>query len=67
MTKPSMPFVIYIFALSAFALGLAEFVPIGLTEVMAKSLHMDVGRVGAVITAYALTATLVVRLGSQKT
>ena len=28
-----MPLVIYIFALTAFALGLAEFVPIGLTDV----------------------------------
>lgn len=26
-----MPFVIYVFTISAFALGLAEFVPIGLT------------------------------------
>ncbi|MES2149813.1 MAG: MFS transporter [Pseudomonadota bacterium] len=52
-----MPFVIYIFALSAFALGLAEFVPIGLTGIMAHSLHIDVGQVGAAITAYALGAT----------
>ena len=56
--QPAMPFVIYIFALSAFALGLAEFVPIGLTEVMAHSLDIDVGRVGTVITAYALGATV---------
>jgi predicted MFS family arabinose efflux permease len=53
----AMPFVIYIFALSAFALGLAEFVPIGLTGIMAHSLDIDVGRVGAAITAYALGAT----------
>ena len=55
--QAAMPFVIYIFALSAFALGLAEFVPIGLTEVMAHSLHIDVERVGAAVTAYALGAT----------
>jgi len=52
-----MPFVIYIFALSAFALGLAEFVPIGLTGIMASSLQIEVGQVGAAITAYALGAT----------
>jgi DHA1 family inner membrane transport protein len=52
-----MPFVIYIFALSAFALGLAEFVPIGLTDVMAGSLNVDVGQVGKAVTAYALGAT----------
>src|SRR5882757_11079825 len=55
--QAAMPFVIYIFTLSAFALGLAEFVPIGLTEVMAHSLHVDVARVGTAITAYALGAT----------
>ncbi len=33
-----MPFVIYVFTISAFALGLAEFVPIGLTDVMAQGL-----------------------------
>jgi MFS transporter, DHA1 family, inner membrane transport protein len=55
--QAGMPFVIYIFALSAFALGLAEFVPIGLTSVMANSLHVAVGRIGAAITAYALGAT----------
>lgn len=53
-----MPFVIYIFTLSAFALGLAEFVPIGLTDVMARSLGVDVEATGATITAYALGATL---------
>jgi predicted MFS family arabinose efflux permease len=52
-----LPFVIYIFALSAFALGLAEFVPIGLTDVMAGSLNVDVGQVGKAVTAYALGAT----------
>ena len=52
-----MPFVIYIFTLSAFALGLAEFVPIGLTDVMARSLGVDVEATGATITAYALGAT----------
>lgn len=53
-----MPFVIYIFALSAFALGLAEFVPIGLADVMADSLNVDVEQVGKAVTAYALGATV---------
>lgn len=52
-----MPFVIYIFTLSAFALGLAEFVPIGLSDVMASSLNVTVDQVGATVTAYALGAT----------
>lgn len=52
-----MPLVIYVFTLSAFALGLAEFVPIGLTDVMARGLAVDVEQTGAVITAYALGAT----------
>lgn len=52
-----MPFVIYIFTVSAFALGLAEFVPIGLTEVMARSLGVPIEATGSTITAYALGAT----------
>ena len=52
-----MPFVVYIFSLSAFALGLAEFVPIGLTDVMAHNLNIDVNQVGSAVTAYALGAT----------
>ena len=52
-----MPFVVYIFTLSAFALGLAEFVPIGLSDVMASSLNVTVEQVAATVTAYALGAT----------
>jgi predicted MFS family arabinose efflux permease len=52
-----VPFVIYIFTLSAFALGLAEFVPIGLTDVMAHSLNVNIEQAGAAITTYALGAT----------
>lgn len=52
-----MPFIVYIFTLSAFALGLAEFVPIGLTEVMAQSLGVKVEQAGAAVTLYALGAT----------
>lgn len=53
-----MPFVIYIFALSAFALGLAEFVPIGLSAVVADSLQVDVGQAAQSVTLYALGATI---------
>ncbi|MCH4897357.1 MULTISPECIES: MFS transporter [unclassified Pseudomonas] len=62
-----MPFVIYIFTLSAFALGLAEFVPIGLTEVMAQSLGVNVEATGATITAYALGATVAAPIFSALT
>lgn len=62
-----MPFVIYIFTLSAFALGLAEFVPIGLTGVMAQSLGVSVEATGATITAYALGATVAAPIFSALT
>jgi len=52
-----MPFVIYVFTISAFALGLAEFVPIGLTDVMAQGLGVSVEQAGAAVTTYALGAT----------
>ena len=52
-----MPFIVYIFTLSAFALGLAEFVPIGLTDVMAQSLGVNVEQAGSAVTLYALGAT----------
>ncbi|HAN5071820.1 TPA: MFS transporter [Escherichia coli] len=54
-----MPFVIYVFTISAFALGLAEFVPIGLTDVMAQGLCVGVEQTGAAVTTYALGATFV--------
>lgn len=52
-----MPFVIYVFTISAFALGLAEFVPIGLTDVMAQGVCVGVEQTGAAVTIYALGAT----------
>lgn len=53
-----MPLVIYIFTLSAFALGLAEFVPIGLTDVIANGLGVSIEQSGGAVTAYALGATV---------
>lgn len=52
-----MPLIVYIFTLSAFALGLAEFVPIGLTDVIAQNLNVSVEHVGRAVTWYALGAT----------
>ncbi|MBO9123764.1 MULTISPECIES: MFS transporter [unclassified Rhizobium] len=53
-----LPLAIYMFALSAFALGLAEFVPIGLSEVIARSLMVSGESVGAIVSIYALGATI---------
>lgn len=56
-SKKQLPFVIYIFTITAFALGLAEFVPIGITDVMAKELSVNIEQIGGVVAAYALGAT----------
>jgi MFS transporter, DHA1 family, inner membrane transport protein len=53
-----IPLVIYVFALSAFALGFTEFVTIGLVSDIAADLHVGVDRVGAAVAAYAIGATI---------
>lgn len=53
-----MPIIIYLFAISAFALGLAEFLPMGLTEIIADDLAVGIENVGRAVTAYALGATV---------
>jgi predicted MFS family arabinose efflux permease len=53
----TIPLVIHVFTLSAFALGLAEFVPIGLTDVMAHGLNVSLEQAGTAITTYAVGAT----------
>lgn len=53
-----MPFVIYVFALCAFALGFTEFVTIGLVSTIATDLHASVSQVGTTVTAYALGAVI---------
>jgi len=61
MTIPAarrIPLVIYVFALSAFALGFTEFVTIGLVSDIAADLKVDVGQVGAAVAAYAIGATI---------
>ncbi len=52
-----LPFVIYIFTITAFALGLAEFVPIGITDVMANGMNVNVEQIGTIVASYALGAT----------
>lgn len=54
----SIPLVIYVFALSAFALGFTEFVTIGLVSAIANDLNVGVDRVGGAVAAYALGATI---------
>lgn len=53
-----MPFVIYIFALCAFALEFTEFVTIGLVSTISADLHASVSQVGTAVTAYALGAVM---------
>lgn len=53
-----MPFVIYVFALCAFALGFTEFVSIGLVSTISADLHASVSQVGKAVTAYALGAVI---------
>lgn len=53
-----MPWVIYVFALCAFALGFTEFVTIGLVSTIAVDLQTSVSAVGTAVTAYALGAVI---------
>lgn len=53
-----LPFVIYVFALCAFALGFTEFVTIGLVSTISADLHASVSQVGTAVTAYALGAVI---------
>ncbi|WP_285404898.1 MFS transporter [Luteibacter sp. ME-Dv--P-043b] len=53
-SEHAVPFVIYAFALSTFALGLSEFIVIGLAPSMAASFRVTIPEVGTTVTAYAL-------------
>ncbi|MCJ2091567.1 MFS transporter [Methylobacterium sp. J-072] len=57
-TATRMPLVVYVFALSAFALGFTEFVTIGLVSAIAADLKVDVSAIGAAVAAYAIGATI---------
>lgn len=56
-TKNRIPIVIYVFSISVFALGLATYVPIGITQFIAKGMQVEAAQVGSVIAVYALGAT----------
>ena len=58
MPARSIPLVIYVFALSAFALGFTEFVTIGLVSEIAADLKVQVGDVGEAVAVYAIGATI---------
>ncbi|MFV8905216.1 MFS transporter [Serratia fonticola] len=58
MATERMPFVIYVFALCAFALGFTEFVTIGLVSTISTDLQSTVSQVGSAVTAYALGAVI---------
>jgi MFS transporter, DHA1 family, inner membrane transport protein len=60
ITKPprGIPPVIYVFAISAFALGFTEFVTIGLVSDIAADLKATVGDVGVAVAAYAIGAAI---------
>lgn len=53
-----MPIVIYIFSLCAFALGLTEFLVIGLVSAISSDLGATIELVGTTVTAYAIGATI---------
>lgn len=48
-----MPAVIYVFTLCAFAIGLSEFISVGLVSALAHSLQASVSQVGLAVTCYA--------------
>ena len=53
-----MPFIIHIFAVFAFALGLAEFGQIGLLDIIADGMNTSPENIGKLVSAYALGATV---------
>ncbi|OCX71587.1 MFS transporter [Acidithiobacillus thiooxidans] len=48
-----MPPIIYIFSLCAFAFGFSEFIPMGLSSVMAVYFKVNISEIGLVVTTYA--------------
>lgn len=49
-----MPAVVYVFTLCAFAIGLSEFISVGLVSALAHSLDASVAQVGLAVTFYAI-------------
>lgn len=58
VTGTRMPLQVWILTLSAFAIGTAEFVIAGLLTQLAGTLHVSEGKVGYLITAYALAIVI---------
>ena len=48
-----MPPIIYIFSLCAFAFGFSEFIPIGLSSIMAVYFKVNISQIGLAVTTYA--------------
>src|SRR5258708_22793884 len=56
--KSKMPFQVWLLTLSAFAIGMAEFVIAGVLPQVAGSLGVTEGQAGGLITAYALAIVI---------
>src|SRR3984893_13877509 len=56
--KSKMPFQVWLLTLSAFAIGMAEFVIAGVLPQVAASLKVSEGQAGNLITAYALSIVI---------
>src|SRR5882672_3978473 len=56
--KSKMPFQVWLLTLSAFAIGMAEFVIAGVLPQVAASLRVTEGQAGGLITAYALAIVI---------
>src|SRR5260221_9656092 len=56
--KSKMPLQVWILTLSAFAIGMAEFVIAGVLPQVAASLRVSEGQAGNLITAYALSIVI---------
>src|SRR5712664_1815090 len=56
--KSKMPFQVWLLTLSAFAIGMAEFVIAGVLPQVAASLRVSEGQAGNLITAYALSIVI---------
>src|SRR5258707_12727577 len=56
--KSKMPFQVWLLTLSAFAIGMAEFVIAGVLPQVANSLGVTEGKAGGLITAYALAIVI---------
>lgn len=61
-----MPPIIYIFSLCAFAFGFSEFIPMGLSSVMAVYFKVNISEIGLVVTTYAAGFDQVAKIYPQQ-